>query len=265
MLSYQHGYHAGNRADVLKHAVLDAMLSELIKTRTPIFYVETHSGRGVYNLQGKQSAKTGEAQAGVQDLLKGKVPRPLRHWASLVSKRGPKAYPGSPALAAARLRSSDRIALFEKHPTEYNELCAALGDDKRIQIRKADGYSGALKLQPRRGEQLICFVDPSYETSADMEALADWAPRALKRWQDAIIILWLPLFRDERESEFGAWLSSLEDGVIAGARWHIPDTDESALEGSAIIAYRVPEIARKSATHISQSLQSYWSIQKGAV
>lgn len=265
MLSYQHGYHAGNRADVLKHAVLDAILREVIQARAPIFYVETHSGRGVYNLQGRQSARTGEAKSGVLDLLNGKAPKPLRNWTSLVSMRGAKAYPGSPALAAARLRKTDRIALFEKHPTEYNELCGALGDDKRIQIRKADGYSGALKLQPRRGEQLICFVDPSYETSADMEALADWAPRALKRWPGAIIILWLPLFRDEREAEFGAWLGGLEDGVIAGARWHVPDTDDTALEGSAIVAYRAPEGARESAIHISQSLQSYWSAQKGGL
>ncbi len=265
MLSYQHGYHAGNRADVLKHAVLDTILREVVKARAPVFYIETHSGRGVYNLQGKQSAKTGEAKNGVLDLLSGKAPKPLRDWIGLVSQRGLTAYPGSPALAAVRLRPADRIALFEKHPTEYNELRAVLGDDTRVQIRKADGYSGALKLQPRRGEQLVCLVDPSYETSADMEALADWAPRALKRWPGAIIILWLPLFRDEREAEFGTWLGGLEEGVIAGARWHVPDADESALEGSAIVAYRVPEAARKSATHISQSLQSYWSAQKGAM
>ena len=265
MLSYQHGYHAGNRADVLKHAVLDAILRELVKARAPIFYVETHAARGVYDLTGKQATKTSEAKSGVLAFKHSKAPKPLKEWLNLVNERGLKAYPGSPALAAARLRKNDRIALYEKHPTEHNELIRALGKDARVQIRRQDGYSGALKLQPRRGEQMVCFIDPSYETIDDMDALAEWAPRALKRWPNAVIILWLPLFRDEREADFGAWLSELEDGVIAGARWPISGDDETALEGSAIVAYRAPEPARKAATHIAQSLQSFWSIGEGHI
>ena len=224
-------------------------------------YVETHSGRGVYDLTGEQAKKTGEAELGVKAMLNDGFPRPLRNWGDLIKARGATAYPGSPALAAARLEEKDRIVLFEKHPTEHGELQKALNADPRIQIRKADGYAGALKLAPRRGETMVLFVDPSYETERDMEELADWAPRALRRWPKAIIILWLPLFKDEREMDFGAFLSDLEAGTIAGARWPIDPTSETALEGSAIVAYRIGESTGQKALSIASACQSYWSSQ----
>lgn len=256
-LSYQHGFHAGNRADVLKHAVLDTILSDLAGER--VMYVETHAARGIYDLTGPQALKTGEAALGVQSMLNSAFPRPLRMWGEFVSQRGDTAYPGSPAIAAHRLGPSSRIVLFEKHPTEHAELANALGDDKRIQIRKMDGYSGSLKLAPRRGETMVVFVDPSYETERDMEELADWAPRALRRWPKALLILWLPLFKDEREMDFGAYLSELESGTIAGARWPVDPASETSLEGSAIVAYRINDAAGQKALAIASACQSYWS------
>jgi len=259
MLSYQHGFHAGNRADVLKHGVLDALLADITSAGKPVLYVETHAARGVYDLTGEQAEKTGEAKDGVLALLDGKVPRPLRPWMERVSAAGPQAYPGSPKLASAHLGDRDRMILFEKHPAEHGHLVKALGKDERIQIKQADGYSGALKLMPRGGEQMVVFVDPSYETERDMDALGEWAPRALKRWPNAVLILWLPLFRDEREADFGAYLSELEDGIIAGARWPVDPLDETALVGSAIVAYRAPEASRDRAAAIAAACQSYWS------
>lgn len=259
MLSYQHGFHAGNRADILKHAVLQAILSGLKKSRQKIFYVETHSGRGLYDLTGKQAKKTGEAEKGVLSFLNGTYPKPLKPWMEIVTKAGPKAYPGSPALAAKCLGPDDRMVLFEKHPQEYDALHNAMKHDERIQIKRADGYGGALKLAPRSGEQMVVLVDPSYETMRDMDALAEWAPRALRRWPNAILVIWLPLFRDERELEFGAYLSELTEGAIAGARWPTDPMDETALEGTAMVAYRTDESTGQKMAAIASSLQSFWA------
>ena len=258
-LSYQHGFHAGNRADVLKHAVLDALLREFSDTR--VLYVETHAARGVYDLKSDQARKTGEAAAGILAMLGSEFPRPLKAWGEFVKQRGPTSYPGSPALAAEHLDDTSRIILFEKHPAEFEELTKALKHDTRIRIQKSDGYAGALKLAPRRGEQMIVFVDPSYETERDMEELAEWAPRALRRWPNAILILWLPLFKDERELDFGAYLADLEEGVIAGARWPVDPDSDTALEGSAIVAYRIDEPTGQKALAIAAACQSYWSLQ----
>lgn len=259
MLSYQHGFHAGNRADVLKHAVLDAILRSAVRDRDSLLYVETHAGRGRYNLEGDQAKKTGEARTGVRQLLAGDAPRPLAPWLDMVRSSGIKAYPGSPMLAARHLRANDRMVLFERHPGEHEALAANFRDEPRVQTRAADGYAGALKLAPRSGERLLAFVDPSYETMKDMEDLADWAPRALRRWPDALIVLWLPLFADEREGDFGAYLAGLSDGVIVGARWPVDPQMETALSGSAVVAYHVPKAAGELATQIAASLQSWWS------
>ena len=259
MLSYQHGFHAGNRADVLKHAILHEVLLELKAARKDIFYVETHSGRGVYDLTGEQANKTGEAKEGVLEMLDNKAPKPLSAWLKRVQKSGPRAYPGSPAIAASCLGPDDRMILFEKHPQEYDALHNAMKHDKRTQVKRADGYSSALKLAPRRNEQMVVLVDPSYETTRDMDALAEWAPRALRRWPHAIMLIWLPLFRDEREQDFGAYLSELEAGTIAGARWPIDPYSESSLSGTAMVAYRISESNGQKITRIATSLQSYWA------
>lgn len=259
MLSYQHGFHAGNRADVLKHAALETILSGLKKAGQKILYVETHSGRGIYDLTGSQAQKTREAEDGALALLTGDAPKPLKPWLKHVKKAGPTAYPGSPALAAKCLGKQDRLVLFEKHPQEYDALYNVMKHDDRVQVKRSDGYGGALKLAPRSGEQMVVFVDPSYETMRDMDALAEWAPRALRRWPKAILIIWLPLFRDEREMEFGAYLSELSEGTIAGARWPTDPMEETSLEGTAMVAYRISPDIGKDMTGIASSLQSYWS------
>ncbi|MEM9738845.1 MAG: 23S rRNA (adenine(2030)-N(6))-methyltransferase RlmJ [Pseudomonadota bacterium] len=259
MLSYQHGFHAGNRADVLKHAVLDLVLRDIAAGGSPVLHVETHAGRGVYDLTGPQSRKTGEADEGVLDLFRTDTPpETVTNWLDLMRQRGKRGYPGSPCLAAMRLGDQGRFVLFEKHPTEYEALSKAFEKDPRVQIKKSDGYAGALKLQPRRGESLIVFSDPSYETLADMEALADWTPRALARWPKAIIAVWLPLFKDEREADFGAFLTGLETGIVAGARWPAPGNKDTALSGSALIAYRVPPRVRRAAGAMADDLTRYW-------
>lgn len=260
MLSYQHGFHAGNRADVLKHAVLDGVLRHAAGLDRPVLHVETHAGRGVYDLTGTQARKTGEAEAGVLNLLgRTDAPAPLAPWLDHVRACGPRAYPGSPKLAADRLGNRARLVLFELHPTEHTALAETFASDRRVQVKKADGYAGALRLASRRGEVMTVLADPSYETLADMEALAEWTPRALARWPDAWLMVWLPLFKDEREAEFGAFLASLEDGIVAGARWPAPDDRDTALAGSAMIAYRVPPRVRDEAARIASALETDWA------
>ncbi|MFN4025299.1 MAG: 23S rRNA (adenine(2030)-N(6))-methyltransferase RlmJ [Hyphomonas sp.] len=262
MLSYQHGFHAGNRADVLKHAVLDTLLRTAAKGPRPVFYVETHAARGRYDLTGTQARKRGEADTGVIPLIKGAAPPPLSPWIDLVRARGVTDYPGSPALAQARLPANARMVLFERHPQEHAALVEAMKGDERILIQRADGYGGALRLAPRAGEQIVVLVDPSYETRRDIEALALWTPKALKRWPNGMLILWLPLFRDGREAEFGEYLATLGDAMIAGARWPVATDDTSSLEGSAMVAFGVPEPARAPCEAIASSLESLWKTTK---
>lgn len=259
MLSYQHGFHAGNRADVLKHAVLDIVLRDVARGPRPVLYVETHSGRGRYDLTGAQARRGGEADTGIRALLNGAAPSGFEDWLKLVRERTEKDYPGSPALALARLPASARAILFERHPAEFKALTENLGADPRVLIREADGYAGALKLAPRGHEQILVLSDPSYETRRDIEALALWTPKALKRWPTGMILLWLPLFRDGREAEFGELLAEMGANLIAGARWPVKPADTSSLEGTAMVGFRIPEADARAGEAMARDLEALWS------
>ncbi len=259
MLSYQHGFHAGNKADVLKHAVLHAVLRAEAEADRPVLYVETHAARGFYDLNSPQSVKTGEAKDGVLAMPRSdRAAKALRPWLKHVQDKGPGSYPGSPALATQLLGDKARINLFELHPAEHKALSQALHKDPRVQIRKEDGYRGALRLQPRRGEHMLVMLDPSYETEADMDALANWVPRAMRKWPKAHFLIWLPLFADGREEEFGAFLSSLDEGFVSGSRWAKRSDDPSALEGSAMIGLRIGGAAARGAFAIAAELDKLW-------
>ncbi len=245
---------------MLKHAVLHAVLEVEAGRSAPLLYVETHAARGFYDLTGKQSKKTGEASLGVLAMPKAnQTANALKPWLEHVQAKGPSSYPGSPALATQILGDKARMALFELHPTEHQFLTQALHKDSRVQIRKEDGYRGALRLQPRRGERMLVVLDPSYETDADMDALANWVPRAMKKWPNAQFLIWLPLFADGREEEFGAFLSQLDDGFVAGSRWARKSDDPSSLEGSAMIGLRIGGAAARKSFAISAELDKLWA------
>lgn len=244
---------------MLKHAILHAVLTTERDAKQPLLYVETHAARGFYDLTGAQSKKTAEAERGVLALPKAdKVAKALQPWLKHVQSKGPQSYPGSPALASQLLSEQARIVLFELHPAEHKALTQALDRDTRVQIRKEDGYRGALRMQPRRGEQMLVVLDPSYETDADMDALANWVPRAMRKWPKAQFLIWLPLFADGREEEFGAFLSSLDEGFVAGSRWDRNSDDPSALEGSAMIGLRLGGGAARKSFAISAELDKLW-------
>src|ERR1700761_9614202 len=124
-MNYRHGYHAGNFADVLKHIALVAILLHLKKKETAFSVVDSHAGRGIYDLAGPEAGKTGEAEAGIGRLrdLSGGMPEALAAYLSL-AKEGPALYPGSPLIAARMLRPQDRLTAIEKHPEEFFVLKA---------------------------------------------------------------------------------------------------------------------------------------------
>jgi 23S rRNA (adenine2030-N6)-methyltransferase len=105
---------------------------------------------------------------------------------------------------------------------------------------------------------MLVFLDPSYETERDMDALANWLPRAMKRWPRATFLVWLPLFRDERELEFGQYVASLDYGFVAGTRWTEFSTKDSALEGSAMIGLRTSPPMARPAYAIAEALEALW-------
>ncbi|MGI1662559.1 23S rRNA (adenine(2030)-N(6))-methyltransferase RlmJ [Palleronia sp. KMU-117] len=197
MLSYQHIYHAGNPADVQKHALLAAMLAYLAAKDKPLSYIETHAGRGLYRLDAPEAAKTGEAAAGIGRLA-GAFPADHPYSLCLAKVRafyGPSAYPGSPLIAALGLRPSDRIHLCELHPREHAELVRVMAPF-RADVRKEDGVAAALSICPPTPRRGLLMIDPSYEVKADYAAIPRFIAAIRRKWNVGIIALWYPILLD---------------------------------------------------------------------
>ncbi len=196
MLSYQHIYHAGNPADVHKHALLCRMLEYLTAKDKPLSYIETHAGRGLYMLDAPEAVKTGEAAAGIETLLRQggmAADHPyLKALAHVRATHGPQAYAGSPVLAATILRPQDRMYLAELHPQEHGALEFAMSP-YAARIYRQDGFDMAQAIcppDPRRG---LLLIDPSYEVKTDYETIPSQIAKLHRKWNVGIICLWYPI------------------------------------------------------------------------
>jgi 23S rRNA (adenine2030-N6)-methyltransferase len=206
MLSYQHGYHAGGPADLHKHIVLAELLARLTAKPRGISYVETHAGRGRYDLSAPEALKTGEAAQGIGRIAPDPATPFGRALSSLRAEAGPSAYPGSPLVAWALLRPQDRLALMELHPAEHAALVTALAGPG-VAIQRRDGFEAALALAPFRPRRGLVLVDPSYEVKTEYAATAAFIRRLLAKWPEACVLVWYPLLPAGRHREL---ISALE-------------------------------------------------------
>lgn len=219
MLSYQHAYHAGNLADVHKHAVLAWVLDYLTQKPKPLSYIETHAGRGLYDLSGAEAAKTGEAAQGIaraRDWFGADHPY-ARALTTVTRTHGPTAYPGSPLIAQSLLRPEDHLHLAELHPQENAALRTALRAPN-VQIHRQDGFDLAQSLcppEPRRG---LMLVDPSWEVKADYATVPKFLARIGRKWNVGVLILWYPVLTDAPHTPM---LTALERDFPDGLRHEV--------------------------------------------
>ncbi len=211
MLSYQHAYHAGNAADLHKHAALAALLRLLTRKPRPISYLESHAGRGLYDLDAPEATKTGEAAAGIERAApEGAYAEAL---AAVRAAHGVRAYPGSPAIARALLRPEDRILLCELHPGEHAALAAALAGPG-VAIHRRDGHEALRALVPPKPRRGLALIDPSYEVKSEYAAAAETALAVLARWPEGTVAVWYPVLPAGRHSALVGRLRA----AVPGAR-----------------------------------------------
>lgn len=194
MLSYQHLYHAGNPADVHKHAALAALLAYLTVKDKPLSYIETHAGRGLYDLAAPEAVKTGEAAAGVGRLLRRFAPgHPyVRIVEQARARWGDAAYPGSPVIAAMSRRVGDMLHLAELHPREHAALAETMAGFG-AHVYRQDGLELALSLAPPMPRRGIMLIDPSWEVKDDYDTIPRLMAQVARKWNVGVIVLWYPL------------------------------------------------------------------------
>lgn len=212
MLSYQHDYHAGNHADVLKHAVLALAIRALQRKETPLRVLDAHAGSGSYDLQAAEARKTGEADAGIRRVMAAPAPPPvLADYLAVVrglNRRGGagpiRFYPGSPQLALDLLRPVDHLELLELHPAALARLRRHHGRDPRVHIHGRDAFEGLPALVPPRERRGVVLVDPAYEVKEDFQRVVDLLVRCHHRWPGGVYLAWYPLIRHPQAERFPA-------------------------------------------------------------
>ena len=227
-MNYRHGYHAGNFADVVKHVALVAILLHLRKKETAFAVVDSHAGRGIYDLSGTEAGKTGEAQGGIARLagLSGEMPEALSRYLSLVKESGPNAYPGSPLIAARLMRPQDRLTAIEKHPEEFATLKEVLAPYRNAVAEQADGYARMVKLLPPPSRRGLVLMDPPFESPEEFSVLAQAVRDAYRKFTTGITLVWYPI---KSQADADAFIGEVLAGGIARAM--TVDTKVPAPEG----------------------------------
>lgn len=199
MLSYQHGYHAGNFADVLKHSVSIQILQYLTQKPKPLFYLDTHAGCGAFQLNDSQAQKNREYENGI-GLFWHKTdsqPSLIQDYLKWVKAFNPTSelsfYPGSPWFAQQILRPQDRLALYELHPREFQHLQKNMANDTRIKLFQANGFDGCLSQLPPREKRGYILIDPPYEVKQDYQTVVEVIKKAHRKFAQGTYALWYPV------------------------------------------------------------------------
>lgn len=201
MLSYRHAFHAGNFADVFKHALLCLTLDYLKEKDKPFCYLETHAGAGRYDLSSAPSQKNREYVGGIQRLWDSRdIPSSLVPYLNIVAAingGSPPAplrhYPGSPQLARQMLREHDRMVLCELHSSEYPLLKQEFAGDKQVAVHHQDGYVGLKAHLPPKERRGLVLIDPAFELRDETVRATQGLALAHQRWSTGIFALWYPI------------------------------------------------------------------------
>jgi 23S rRNA (adenine2030-N6)-methyltransferase len=200
-MNYRHAYHAGNFADVFKHAILARILDYLMRKDAPLRYLDTHAGIGRYDLSGDEASRTGEWRDGIARVKLAEKPPEiealLAPWLTAVGPCNadgmPDSYPGSPALAQTMLRAKDRLTLCELHSRDSAALRRAMGRDRRVKALAIDGYMALNAYVPPAERRGLALVDPPFEAVDEFDRLGTAFAGAYAKWPTGVYALWHPV------------------------------------------------------------------------
>lgn len=251
MLSYQHAYHAGNAADLHKHALLAWMLDYLTAKDKPLSYIETHAGRGLYDLAAPEARKTAESDAGITRAEAGGWLPPdhplMRALAWVRAGYGKHAYPGSPLISQYFLREGDSTHLAELHPAEHEAL-ARIADDAKLYPQ--DGFAMARAVTPPMPRRGLMLVDPSYEMKDDYATIPGFLQEIARKWNVGTLALWYPLLADGRQGSMAVRLRQAFPEALSSEVRFPPAKEGHGMIGSGMFIINPPWGLADEATRI---------------
>jgi 23S rRNA (adenine2030-N6)-methyltransferase len=248
-VNYRHSFHAGNFADVFKHAVLCRILHYLRAKLAAFRVIDTHAGAGLYDLAGPEASRGGEWHDGIERLLAAPLAAPvaallapyLEVMAALNERGQLKTYPGSPALARAWLRPQDRLIACEIEPKAGAALRQNLRGDIRIKTLEIDGWTALGAYVPPKERRGLVLVDPPFEQDGDFFRLAHGLAAAHRKWATGIYALWYPIKGRSEPDAFAKALRRAGIGKMLRAELMVaPLSDPTRLNGCGLILVNPP-------------------------
>jgi 23S rRNA (adenine2030-N6)-methyltransferase len=249
MLSYRHGFHAGNHADVLKHFILVQLFAHLLQKDKAFWYIDTHAGAAQYALTDSTALKNAEFETGIGRLWGRRgLPKALESYVAEVRRLNPdgrklRNYPGSPQIALQMSRPQDRLRFFEKHSTEIRILQENLGSAARRAIAYAgDGFEGLKALLPPPTRRGLVLIDPSFEDKTDYKRTKQTLVDALARFATGTYAIWYPQVqrRESRQLPGSLKLAGAADWLHASLTVKSPAPDGYGLHGSGVFIVNPP-------------------------
>lgn len=261
-MNYRHAYHAGNFADCVKHALLLWLVRALQRKEKPAFFLDTHAGRGRYDLASPEALQTGEWREGIA-LLRGDPDPALADYLCAVERLG--LYPGSPRLIRSLLRPIDRLACCEPHPEEVAALKREFAHDPQVAIHRRDGFEALGALLPPRERRGLTFIDPPFEAEDEFARLHEGLRRAQRRFPSGVIAAWYPIKNQARVRQFHAMLQeSGPQDALAAELWRSTPLDPTRLNGSGLIIVNPPFGFPEAASALLRALHARLARETGS-
>lgn len=268
-MNYRHAFHAGNHCDVLKHAALCLVLERLKAKEKPFAVLDTHAGRGLYDLEGAAALKTGEHLGGVARVIdEAAAPEALGPYRSAVRRANPfgggRWYPGSPVIVADALRPGDGAKFCELHPEERAALGSALNGKRGVKIFDQDGYRAVRAFLPPAERRGLVLIDPPFEQPGEYDRLAAALGEGLQRWASGIFMIWRPIKDAMGWRRFLAAAESLGAGDTLNIDLAIRGPVEDELTGSGLFIVNPPFGLSASLSELLPWLAARLAIGPGA-
>ena len=263
MLSYRHGYHAGNAADVLKHFILIYVLDYVKKKDKNFIFIDSHAGAGKYSVSDPYMQKNKEYLQGIEKIFKiNNDDIFLKNYLNLIklinSNSNLKIYPGSCYLAAKRLSEDDKLHFIELHPTEFLNLKKNFEDDLRIIIENEDSYKRLSKLLPPKEKRAVILIDPSYELKDEYEKVSRMLSSCYKKFPLGVYIIWYPVLSNKKSESFV--LNILKENYKNLSHIEmITDNSNDGMQGSGLFIINCPWSIEKD---IKKSLETIFNCLK---
>jgi 23S rRNA (adenine2030-N6)-methyltransferase len=247
-MNYRHAFHAGNFADVVKHAVLARVLLHLGGKPAAYRVIDTHAGAGVYDLAGPEASRSLEWQGGIGHLVGARLDPALEAliapYLAVVTAQNSagtlRAYPGSPVLARAFLRPQDRLIACELEPNAAIALKHSLGHDRRIKVIAIDGWTALKAYVPPPERRGLVLIDPPYEEGADFVNLVQGLEAARRKWASGVYLLWYPIKGRAQPDALARRLRRSGINQILRAELNLAPPDPAKLTGSGLFIVNPP-------------------------